>query len=391
MAQDNNQPKEEKDFFAREEIKTMEKDTSKLRETEARQEREKVSQIKTEEEIAREREREALARQSALERDLAEKEAEEREKRVRMMKEEREAKESALTQINTKRAATATGEFQGALRETQTREEEERKRFLDRIEAKAEGRETPAIKPTEKLPEITKTSFKKPGLGQKLWIRIILSLFSLSILAPVVTFWYWYFNIRTEPTPTPVETIETGQKLIVIPDTLIATETFKILEVSALGQTLKDDLGDKQFTRLIIEDQKKNKILNLKEFFETLGVKTPETFYDKLNNDPTLFIYSAQGVNRLGLIAQVKEADLMPLLKVWESTMEQDLEPLAALLGKTGLAPTPDFKEAIYRDTVFRYLSFPPEGLGICWAVTDNYFILTFSGESIIKTIDKIK
>ena len=67
--------KEEKDFLAREEIKTMGKDISNLRETEARRERERVAKIKTEEEVAREKEREKLAEKASLERELAEKEA----------------------------------------------------------------------------------------------------------------------------------------------------------------------------------------------------------------------------------------------------------------------------------------------------------------------------
>jgi len=50
--------KEEKDLLAREEVKTMEKDTSHLREIEARRERERLAEIKTAEELAKERERE---------------------------------------------------------------------------------------------------------------------------------------------------------------------------------------------------------------------------------------------------------------------------------------------------------------------------------------------
>jgi len=89
--------KEEKDFLVREEIKTMEKDMSKLREAEARQERSRISHIKTAEEIIREKEREKLAEQASLERDLAEKEAQEREERIRKIREERGAKENALS------------------------------------------------------------------------------------------------------------------------------------------------------------------------------------------------------------------------------------------------------------------------------------------------------
>ena len=105
MNQDNNQKKtenlidqkEEKDFLAREEIKTMEKDISRLRETEADRERERVSRIKTAEEIARDKEREKLAQRASLERDLAEKEAMAREERIKRMREEREAKKVPQT------------------------------------------------------------------------------------------------------------------------------------------------------------------------------------------------------------------------------------------------------------------------------------------------------
>ncbi len=46
---------------------------------------------------------------------------------------------------------------------------------------------------------------KKPGFGQKLWIRIVLALLVLSILALAATFWYWYLAVRGEPEiTTPV-------------------------------------------------------------------------------------------------------------------------------------------------------------------------------------------
>ena len=123
--------KEEKDFLAREEIKTMEKDTSKLREIEARQERERVGKIKTEEEMIGEKEREKLAEKASLERNLAEKEAREREERIKKMRGDRETKENAQAQINTEKAESITGEFRGALKETQMKEEELRKRLGD--------------------------------------------------------------------------------------------------------------------------------------------------------------------------------------------------------------------------------------------------------------------
>ena len=208
-------------------------------------------------------------------------------------------------------------------------------------------------------------------------------------ITALTSFWYWYLKVRTRPAPAPAETAETKQELI-IPAALIATEASRTLEISILDQVLKEDLGNNQFTRLIIKDPEENKVLGLKELFATFEVKTPETFYNNIDNNFTLFVYSSQGVNRLGFITEVKEPDLLPLLKSWENTMEKDLETFSVFLGKTGPALTSSFKEATYKNTVFRYLSMPPENFGICWTLIDNYFILTFSGESMIETIDKI-
>ena len=206
----------------------------------------------------------------------------------------------------------------------------------------------------------------------------------------MATFWYWYFKVREEPTPPPPPLIETEQELI-IPAALISTQASRVLEISSLSQILKEDLDDNQFTRLIIKDLEENRVLGLKELFAAFEVKTPETFYDKVDNDFTLFIYSSRGVNRLGFITEVKEVDLLSLLKYWENTMEKDFETFSVFLGKTGPSLISSFREVTYKNAVFRCLSFPPENFGICWAITDKYFILTFSGESMIETIDNIK
>ena len=282
MNQDNNQKKtenlidqkEEKDFLAREEIKTMEKDISRLRETEADRERERVSRIKTAEEIARDKEREKLAQRASLERDLAEKEAMAREERIKRMREEREAKKSVSTQIETKKTEAFTGGFRDALKETQAREEEQRKKFLDRIVARAEGREEvpvpppipPVIRETPRqAPEPPKIILKKPSLGQKIWIRIVLSLLVLSILALVATFWYWYLAVREKPEITAPINPVAEQKELAIPPPLFSFEgsqtlTLKISQTSEvptqLLKTLQSTTTLGEISRILIEDTK---------------------------------------------------------------------------------------------------------------------------------------
>ena len=70
--------------------------------------------------------------------------------------------------------------------------------------------------------------------------------------------------------------------------------------------------------------------------------------------------------------------------------MEKDFEKLLLTLGKEGPAARSAFSSASYRGRTFRYLSMPPENFGLVWAISGDYFLLTFSGESMIKTIDKL-
>ena len=75
----------------------MQKDVATLRETEAKQEREKISHIKTAEEVQREQSRENEAQKAAQERKLAEEAAKKREEEMKRLREER-IKQGAISQ-----------------------------------------------------------------------------------------------------------------------------------------------------------------------------------------------------------------------------------------------------------------------------------------------------
>ena len=401
--------KEEKDLLAREEVKTMEKDTSHLREIEARQERERLARIKTAEEIAREKEREKLAEKSALARDLAEQEAKAREERIIKMRETRTVEESAQAQAKTEQAEIATGEFRGALKETQAKEEELRKKFLDRVEARAEGREEapplPPVPPTlpiveeKKSPEIPKTFVKKPGPGQKLWIRIVLGLLILAILAAAATFGYWYFVVRGGPeTTAPVNRIPEQKELVIPPPLFYVenTQTVKIAETSevpfVLAQFVQTETALSSVNRILFEDTKNTEVLGLKGLFDSLGIITPNGFYNKVADDPTFFIYSQEEGNRLGLVVKINNQEgLAEMIKLWEGTMEENFQGLFGLLGKNEPALSSSFKDAKYQEISFRFQTFTREDLGIVYAIFDDYFILTTSWKSMEKALDKLK
>ena len=190
-----------------------------------------------------------------------------------------------------------------------------------------------------------------------------------------------------------------GRPEITIPPPLIPVETniiFAVSEIkgvsSPLSQIIKKEEKEGNIQRIIIQDIKENKILGIKEFFEAFEIKVPEKFLDSLENSFTLFVYSQKQGNRLGFVAETKNPEeLSDLLKLWEPTMEDDYKNLFAVLGKEGPALVPYFKQANYQGQSFRYQTFSQDDLGICYAIDNNYFIFTSSGESIIKVISQLR
>ena len=162
--------------------------------------------------------------------------------------------------------------------------------------------------------------------------------------------------------------------------------------IPALSNLLKDEIEPRGFTRILIENKTENKILGLKDFFEIFEINSPENLLPgKLDDNPTFFIYSNLKARRFGFIAKVTEAEgMLDLLKKWETTMEQDTEKLFNFLGKDKPALSQVFKTASHQGKGFRFLTISRDDFGICYAWIDDYFIFTSSFESMQKSIEKI-
>jgi len=228
-------------YLNREEIRTMEKDIAHLRELESEAAREKIAEIKTGEEAVKEAERLEQSRQAAQEREESEVEAKRKKEELAEMREERAASVLNETGASVAEAEEKKELLRAQLKEAQLKEEENRRKFLEDVAAKAEGRaveEKPYIPPVPPIPPPIppspapaepKKSFKfplpslkipKPKLPsmptlkvegyfpakspvfEKIWIRIIVSLLVLAILAAIGTFWYWYLVIKPGPAAT---------------------------------------------------------------------------------------------------------------------------------------------------------------------------------------------
>jgi len=170
--------------------------------------------------------------------------------------------------------------------------------------------------------------------------------------------------------------------------TLEATSSENIPQLLSQFLTIKGPIDG--FTRILIKNTAENKLLGLNDFFTTFNIVPPAGLLDKLNNDFTLFVYSSNEVNRLGFVAEIKNNEgLYALGKAWEPTMEKNTENLFASLGETKTKYPTSFKQAFYKNFPFRYISLSNNKFGICWSAY-NYFIWTTSGESMLRTIDDI-
>jgi len=109
--------------------------------------------------------------------------------------------------------------------------------------------------------------------------------------------------------------------------------------------------------------------------------------YDKVAKSYSAYCPEVPGCTSAG---DTEKEALENILSSWEKTLETDSENLFVLMGKEGPALAPDFRDANYQGTFFRYQTFSKEDLGACYSITDDFFILTSSYESMTKIIDKL-
>lgn len=305
------------------------------------------------------------------------------------------------------------------LREIEAQKERERIAALKVAKIKKPP-EAPEIK--KKAEEVLppKPLRKKPSLFEKIFIRGAI----IIILALLFALGYWYF-VAKKVLPViekpPVEEVIPPEEVpekpevppeIIPPPTLISVTETKTLEISeniqipdSISQTLKEELKEEAFTRILIKNVPENRWASLQEFLEAFQIKTPENFYQKLGERYTLFIYSQGALGkRLGFITKIADyyppatlppeqapkENLADLLRSWEETMEGDTEGLFTILGKEEPALVPYFRNGDYKEVAFRFQTFTRADLGICYSIFEDYFILTSSWESITKTIDKL-
>ena len=293
---------------------------------------------------------------------------------------------------------------------TELKPQEPRKEIPVRLPAKEEKRESGPMEKGMPVTLIPRELPKKLSPLQKIIVRAGVVL----ILLLFAGFFYWLIAQKPseapgeEETTLPEETAEEPgeqpgeqpeeQPEIKVPLSLISTEATRTLEIINLGETplilsglLKGKVEPQGFTRVLIENKNENKILGLKDFFAAFETQSPEGLLDKLDDDFTLFVYSTQAANRLGFVAKVEQTEgLLNLLKTWEETMEKDMKKLFVSLGQEEPTLVSYFRDGVWKNTTYRYLTISKADLGICYSIFDNYFIFTSSWKSLAEVIDNL-
>jgi len=469
-------PKEEKlELLKREEIRTMQKDISRLREIEAQKERERVVGLKTTEET-REREerleklrREEEARKRKAEKLRLEKELKELlekkeglevernelvknngqleetlriiltkeaeiEKKERIIEEKEKASELPKEKHETEKERWSTEEERQKIESERwlqeeklkknkiqleeadlkyqqiLKKEEEIKSSLRRPEEAKEIepeklREEGEIKEKEvkKVPPealIPKPLSKKPSPFKKVLVRGVIVI----LLLLIFSFFYWFFGVKKLPEeealpPAEEEIIPPEEEIIekpeiFIPPSLISVAETKTREISqneetpgVFSQLMGEELPLGSFLRIVIKNTSENRLASLKDLSQSFQVEAPEEIFQKLEPDYTLTLYSQEQGKRVAFVTKIKEeGGLTELLKAWEPKLEKGV----SISGEEIPVLTPYFKVADYQGATFRYQTFSKDDLGICYSVFNDYFILTSSGESMLKIIDKL-
>jgi len=251
---------------------------------------------------------------------------------------------------------------------------------------------------TPQLPEISK---RKISLVKKVAIRGGFLIFFFFILG------FFILNVfLKKPPEKPPETPELPEEIlplpeeekpkIPIPSSLFRVEKTKVFEISEIEdvsvlyeEVEKEEIKEGEFLRIVIKDITKNQILPLGDLAKAFQIEIPSEFYQKLDTDYTLAVFSQKEGKRIVFAGKVKEGeDLLEILKSWEKEIEKEG---LLISGEKIQTLTSYFKTALWQDVGFRFLTISKEDLGVCYAWFDGYFVVTSSFESMKETIDRIK
>ena len=200
----------------------------------------------------------------------------------------------------------------------------------------------------------------------------------------------------TQATSTPIipapatSTPATSSAAAVLVGETKILEFASIAEISGLLKNALQDNKGVGLNRLIF--QTSGQALSLPDFLVVFQAAWPGNVSGLLKNESILIVSGEGLASRFGLIVPVNNSvALVQALKSWEPNMEKDWAGLWFTLGKTKPALTRYFLYAKYQGTYFRYQTFTKQDFGICYAVVDNYLVVTTSYAQMKLILNELK
>ncbi len=289
--------------------------------------------------------------------------------------------------------------------------------------AKLRARRMSSPKPELLRPKPSGVVLKDPRNKKKLAFGLM-SLAAILIIGGIGGFFYWLNYVRQVEPPIALTHFEcqddmcvsvdgegdnqcqidtdcqTIEPVVTVPDSLISAAEDKTIELITGQETLllgqvKDLANQEQATSTInrvlakVSDGEQ-KYLNLSELTLALGINIPEAILSAATSDHTLFLYSQEEGNRLGLVIKMGESEtLVQDLKNWESTMTDDLKNMFLTDDVPSLSVI-EFYDNIYNNADIRYINLLGPGLTVDYALVNGNLVITTSKESMFAVIDTI-
>ncbi len=274
---------------------------------------------------------------------------------------------------------------------------------------KAQDKETTSPPKNEPLPNIVANIPQKPPEETKLWMRIFITLVLVSITATSVTILYRAFFVpKLRPISPTTIVHEVYAPRATQPLVRMYPERDSILRfpitadeeyLSYLRRIAREEKSG-EMVRIIIEDQREGvrnaRITDLEDFFKIFEIDFPENFFDKIERDFNLFVYTRETTGKfvfaVSFDRSVRDDVEWTIMRPWENTMMRDFRSFFNFWD-IQTTESREFSNTTHKGDM--PTSFPIRyseaggGMGLYYTITDDRLLFATSLDSIRVLIER--
>jgi hypothetical protein len=262
-------------------------------------------------------------------------------------------------------------------------------------------KEQPPLKKDSRLPQ-------KPTDEAKLWRRIFITLILISLVALSFTLLYHAFFVpRLRPISPQkiVHEIQTPKPTPPVVKIYPERDTIKRFPITVddeyllyLRKIAREEKGG-ELVRIIAEDHREGvrepRITNLEDFFNVFEIDYPSNFFEKINKEFNLFIYTREMTGRIAFAVEfdrsVRDDVEWTIMRPWENTMPEDFQQFFDFWNTQ--ITSGDFSNTTHKGEM--PVSFPLRyregtgGVGIYYSITEDRLLFATSLDSIRVLIER--